>query len=242
MHAAYVRPGGVAQDLPAGFCDDLYEWCSQYGSRIDELEELLTENRIWKQRLVNVGVVTGAQAKAWGFTGVMLRGSGIPWDVRRNQPYAIYEDVDFDVPVGVNGDCYDRYVVRMEEMRQSLYIVQQCLNQMPSGPVKVDDRKIMPPSRTEMKESMEALIHHFKICSGGFAVPEGEVYVGVEAPKGEFGVAFVSDGGYKPYRCKVRAPGYHHLQGMNRMVQGHLLADVVTIIGTLDVVFGEIDR
>jgi NADH dehydrogenase I D subunit len=242
MHAAYVRPGGVAQDLPIGLCEDIYEFCAQFGSRIDELEELLTENRIWKQRLVDVGVVTADQAKAWGFTGVMLRGSGVPWDLRRNQPYETYDELDFDIPVGTTGDCYDRYCVRMEEIRQSLRIIEQSLNQMPLGPYRVDDRKIIAPSRSEIKDSMEALIHHFKIFTEGYHVPAGETYAAVEAPKGEFGVAIVSDGGSKPYRCKLRAPGYHHLQGMNRIAQGHLLADVVTIIGTLDVVFGEIDR
>ena len=242
MHAAYVRPGGVAQDLPLGLCDDIYAFIQQFGSRVDELEELLTENRIWKQRLVDIGVVTADQAKAWGFTGVLLRGSGVPWDLRRSQPYEVYDEIEFDIPVGKNGDCYDRYCIRVEEMRQSIRIIEQCLNMMPDGPVKADDHKITPPSRTEMKDSMEALIHHFKLYTEGYHVPAGETYAAVEAPKGEFGVMMVSDGSHRPYRCKFRAPGFHHLQGLNRMAQGHLLADVVTIIGTLDVVFGEIDR
>jgi NADH dehydrogenase (ubiquinone) Fe-S protein 2 len=242
MHAAYVRPGGVAQDLPLGLCDDIYDFIQQFPSRLDELEELLTENRIWKQRLVDIGVVTADQAKAFGFTGVLIRGSGIPWDLRRNQPYETYDELEFSIPVGKNGDCYDRYCIRVEEIRQSVRIIEQCLNQIPSGPVKVEDRKIIPPSRMEMKESMEALIHHFKLYSEGYHVPAGETYAAVEAPKGEFGVYMVSDGSNRPYRCKLRAPGFHHLQGLNEMAKGHLLADVVTIIGTLDVVFGEIDR
>ena len=242
MHAAYVRPGGVAQDLPLGLCDDIAEFTRQFSTRIDELEELLTENRIWKQRLVDVGIVTVEQAQAWGFTGVLLRGSGCAWDLRKHQPYEVYDELDFDIPVGTKGDCYDRYCIRVEEMRQSIRIIEQCLNQMPSGPYKTEDRKVVPPARSDMKHSMEALIHHFKLFSEGYHVPQGDAYAVVEAPKGEFGVHLVSDGSNRPYRCKLRAPGFHHLQALNRMAQGHMLADVVTIIGTLDVVFGEIDR
>jgi NADH dehydrogenase I D subunit len=242
MHAAYIRPGGVAQDIPMGLCEDIYKFNVQFSSRLDEVDEILTDNRIWKQRLVDVGIVTAEQAMDWGFTGVMLRGSGVKWDLRRNQPYDVYDKLDFDIPVGTKGDCYDRYLIRMEEMRQSIRIMQQCINQMPQGPVKIDDRKITPPSRSNMKQSMEALIHHFKLYSEGYNVPNGEAYVGVEAPKGEFGVYIVSDGSSKPYRCKLKAPGFVHLQGLDFMSKGHLLADVVTIIGTLDIVFGEVDR
>jgi NADH dehydrogenase (ubiquinone) Fe-S protein 2 len=242
MHAAYIRPGGVALDLPIGLCDDIHEFCDQYSSRIDEIEELLTHNRIWKQRLVDVGIVTAEQAKAWGFSGVMLRGSGVDWDLRKSQPYEIYDELEFDIPVGTKGDCYDRYNCRVEEMRQSLRIIQQCLNKMPEGPVRVDDHKVTPPSRIQMKDSMEALIHHFKLYTEGYHVPVGEVYAAVEAPKGEFGVFISSDGSNRPYRVKLRAPGYYHLQGLDFIAKGHLLADVVTIIGTLDIVFGEVDR
>nr|BDN85832.1 NADH dehydrogenase subunit 7 [Microheliella maris] len=242
LHAAYIRPGGVHLDLPLGLCDDIYNWCTTFASRIDEIEELLTNNRIWKQRLVDIGVVSAQTALDWGFTGVMLRGSGVPWDLRKTEPYEIYPELSFDIPVGTSGDCYDRYLCRMEEMRQSLNIIFQCLNKMPSGLVKVDDRKIVPPSRLDMKQSMEALIHHFKLYSESFTVPRGETYASVEAPKGEFGVYLVSDGTNRPYRCKIRAPGFAHLQGLDFMSRGHMLADVVTIIGTLDVVFGEVDR
>ncbi len=242
LHAAYIRPGGVSLDLPIGLCDDIYSFCEQFASRIDEMEELLTHNRIWKQRLVDIGVVTAEQAKAWGFSGVLLRGSGIDWDLRKSQPYEVYNELDFDVPVGINGDCYDRYNCRVEEMRQSLRIILQCLNKMPQGPVRVDDHKCTPPSRSQMKDSMEALIHHFKLYTEGYHVPVGEAYAAVEAPKGEFGVFIASDGSNRPYRAKLRAPGFHHLQGLDFMSKGHLLADVVTIIGTLDIVFGEVDR
>eukprot|EP00179_Madagascaria_erythrocladioides_P003932 CAMPEP_0198313532 /NCGR_PEP_ID=MMETSP1450-20131203/4520_1 /TAXON_ID=753684 ORGANISM="Madagascaria erythrocladiodes, Strain CCMP3234" /NCGR_SAMPLE_ID=MMETSP1450 /ASSEMBLY_ACC=CAM_ASM_001115 /LENGTH=467 /DNA_ID=CAMNT_0044016539 /DNA_START=60 /DNA_END=1463 /DNA_ORIENTATION=+ len=242
LHSAYVRPGGVASDIPIGLCDDIYTFCTQFVSRIDEMEELLTGNRIWRQRLVDIGVVTAKQALEWGFTGVMLRGSGVEWDLRKTQPYDAYGEVDFVVPVGVNGDCYDRYLCRMEEMRQSVDIIIQCLNQMPEGEVKVDDRKITPPSRTQMKQSMESLIHHFKLYSEGFSVPAGETYTAVEAPKGEFGVYLVSNGTNRPYKCHMRAPGFAHLQGLNMMSKGHMIADVVTIIGTQDIVFGEVDR
>eukprot|EP01139_Manchomonas_bermudensis_P007343 Amastigsp_a180525_11.p1 type:complete len:411 gc:universal Amastigsp_a180525_11:1336-104(-) len=242
LHAAYFRPGGVSQDIPLGLCDDIHAFLSQFASRLDEIEELLTNNRIWKQRLVDIGVVTGKQAIDWGFTGVMLRGSGIAWDLRKTQPYDVYHLMNFDVPVGTAGDCYDRYLIRVEEMRQSIRIMEQCINNMPLGDVKVYDHKITPPSRAVMKHSMEALIHHFKLFTEGFAVPAGETYTAVEAPKGEFGVYLVSDGSSKPYRCKIRAPGFAHLQGLDFMSKGHMIADVVTIIGTQDIVFGEVDR
>ncbi|CAG9466533.1 unnamed protein product [Pedinophyceae sp. YPF-701] len=242
MHAAYVRPGGVAQDLPIGLCEDIYRWASQFASRIDDMEEMLTDNRIWRQRTVGIGVVSADDALAWGFSGAMLRGSGVPWDLRRTQPYEVYDRMEFDVPVGYNGDCYDRYLCRTEEMRQSLRIIWQCLNEMPEGPVRIDDKKISMPSRRDTRTSMEALIHHFKLATEGFQVPPGEVYRAVEAPKGEFGIYFVSDGSSRPYRCKIRAPGFVHLQSLDMMSKGHLLADVVAIIGTQDVVFGEIDR
>ena len=242
MHAAYIRPGGVALDLPKGLLEDIYSFIIQFGSRVDELEELLTNNRIWKQRLVDVGVVSKRDALEWGFSGVMLRGSGVLWDLRKFQPYDIYHLMEFEVPVGLNGDCYDRYLIRVEEMRQSVSIISQCLNKIPDGLIKVDDNKISPPVREKMKSSMEALIHHFKLYSEGFYVPQGEAYTAVEAPKGEFGVYLVSDGSNRPYRCKIKAPGFNHLQGIDFMAKGHLLADVVTIIGTQDIVFGEVDR
>ena len=242
MHAAYVRPGGVAQDMPLGLSEDIYRFAQQFSSRIDEMEELLTSNRIWKQRLVDVGVVTAASALDWGFSGVMLRGSGLHWDLRKTQPYDAYPALDFSVPVGSCGDCYDRYLVRLEEMRQSVRIIMQCLNDMPNGMIKSNDRKLNPPSRSQMKQSMESLIHHFKLYTEGFAVPAGETYTAVEAPKGEFGVYLVSNGSNRPYRCKIRAPGFAHLQGLDVMSRNHMLADVVTIIGTQDIVFGEVDR
>ncbi|KAI8853230.1 nife hydrogenase-like protein [Chytridium lagenaria] len=242
MHAAYVRPGGVTLDVPIGLLEDIYKWALQFNGRVDELEEALTQNRIWKSRLIGVGKVTSQQALDWSFSGVMLRATGIPWDLRKEQPYDAYDKVDFDIPIGTNGDCYDRYLCRVEEMRQSLRIISQCLNQMPDGPVRVDDYKISPPPRAEMKESMEALIHHFKLYSEGYSVPAGETYTAIEAPKGEFGVYLVSDGSSRPYRCKIKAPGFAHLAGVDFMSRGHFLADAVTIIGTCDVVFGEIDR
>ena len=242
MHAAYIRPGGVAQDLPLGLSEDIYRFARQFASRIDEMEEMLTGNRIWKQRLVDIGVVTADQALDWGFSGVMLRGSGVAWDLRKTQPYDVYDRMDFQVPVGSRGDCYDRYLIRIEEMRQSLRIILQCLQEMPQGEIKVDDHKITPPSRTHMKTSMESLIHHFKLYTEGFSVPAGETYTAVEAPKGEFGVYLVSNGTNRPYRCKIRAPGFAHLQGIDFMAKNHMLADVVTIIGTQDIVFGELDR
>jgi NADH dehydrogenase (ubiquinone) Fe-S protein 2 len=242
MHAAYLRPGGVSQDIPLGLLDDIYLFIAQFGIRLDEIETMLTNNRIWKQRLVDIGIVSAKEALDWGFSGVMLRGSGIPWDLRVTQSYEIYDKVNFEVPVGTNGDCYDRYIIRVEEMRQSVRIIYQCLEQIPEGPIKVDNTKISPPSRSLMKQSMESLIHHFKFYTEGFIVPKGETYIGTEAPKGEFGVLLVSDNTNKPYRCKIKAPGFAHLQGLNFMVKGHLLADVVTIIGTQDIVFGEVDR
>jgi len=242
FHAAYIRPGGVAQDIPLGLCEDIFRFAEQFSSRIDELEELLTENRIWKQRLVGVGVITLEQALSWGLTGPLLRSTGYEWDLRKVQPYEVYNQLDFNIPLGKRGDCYDRYCIRIEEMRESLKIILQCLNLMPTGNVKTDQRKISVPSRAEMKTSMEALIHHFKLSSEGYSVPQGEVYAAVEHPKGEFGVSIISDGSNKPYRCKIKAPGFVHLQALDFMARGHLLADVVAIIGTLDVVFGEIDR
>jgi NADH dehydrogenase (ubiquinone) Fe-S protein 2 len=242
LHSAYVRPGGVSQDLPLGLCEDIHQFANHFIHRVDEMEEMLTGNRIWKQRLVDVGIVNYDDALAWGFSGVMLRGSGVSWDLRKNQPYEIYNELDFDVPIGTNGDCYDRYCIRMNEVRESIRIIQQCINNMPLGPIKVDDAKIAPPSRIDMKESMESLIHHFKFYTENFTVPAGETYTGVEAPKGEFGVFLVSNGTSNPYRCKIRAPGFFHIQGMNFMAKGHMLADIVTIIGTQDIVFGEVDR
>jgi len=242
FHAAYYRPGGVHQDLPAGLIDDVMAWTERFPQVIDDVEGLLTDNRIFKQRLVDIGVVSTEDALDWGFTGPMLRASGLPWDLRKAQPYMVYDRMDFDIPVGKNGDCYDRYLVRVEELRQSLKIVRQCCEQMPGGPHCSDDRKIVPPKRSEMKHSMEALIHHFKLYTEGFHVPEGETYTAVEAPKGEFGVYLVSDGSNKPYRCKIRAPGFAHLQAMDYVSRGHMLADSVAILGSMDIVFGEVDR
>jgi NADH dehydrogenase (ubiquinone) Fe-S protein 2 len=242
MHAAYVRPGGVSLDLPIGLMEDMHFFIKNYGTRIDEVEELLTGNRIWKQRLVDIGVVSAEQAENYGFSGVMLRGSGIEWDLRKTQPYDAYDKMEFDVPVGTRGDCYDRYLIRIEEMRQSLRIIEQCLNEMPEGEVRVDDAKISPPKRAEMKDSMESLIHHFKLYTEGYSVPAGSTYSAVEAPKGEFGVYLISDGTNKPYRCKIRAPGFAHLAALDLMCKGHMLADVVAMIGTQDIVFGEVDR
>ena len=242
MHASYVRPGGVALDLPQGLLDDIYSFIQQFSARIDEIEELLTHNRIWKQRLVDVAVVTYNTALLWGFTGVMLRGSGVSWDLRKDRPYEIYDQLAFNVPKGSVGDCYDRYLIRIQEMRESLSIIQQIINRIPEGSVKVCDSKYTAPSRGHMKNDMESLIHHFKYYTEGITVPKGQIYTAVEAPKGEFGVFLVSDGTAKPYRCKIRAPGFAHLQGLNEMAVGHMLADVVTIIGTQDIVFGEVDR
>ena len=242
MHAAYFRPGGVQSDLPAGLLFDIYLFKEQFKTRILEIEEMLTENRIWKQRLVDIGVVSLKNALNWGFSGVMLRGSGIEWDLRLSQPYEVYDNFFFKTTAGKNGDCYDRYLIRLFEIKQSILIIEQCLNQIPTGPIKSSDNKITPPSRFEMKSSMESLIHHFKYYSSGFNVLPNEIYIGTEAPKGEFGVYLVSNGSTKPYRCKIKAPGFAHLQALNLMSKGHLIADVVTIIGTQDIVFGEVDR
>lgn len=242
MHANYIRPGGVAADLPIGLLKDIATFCAQFGDRINEVEELLTGNRIWKQRLVNIGLVTYQQACDWGFSGVLLRGTGFTWDLRKSQPYEIYDKLAFDIPVGVNSDCYDRYVLRVDEMRQSLRLIVQCLHNMPNGIVKADDGKVTPPVRSEMKNSMEGLIHHFKLYTEGFSIKPTLCYSAVEAPKGEFGSFVVSDGTNKPYRCKIRAPGFFHLQGVDFMARDHLLTDLVAIIGTQDIVFGEVDR
>ncbi len=242
MHASYYRPGGVHQDLPAGLLDDIGAWAGKFPKVIADIDGLLTENRIFKQRLVDIGIVSAEDAADWGFTGPMLRASGVPWDLRKSQPYMVYDRMKFDIPTGRHGDCYDRYLVRMEEMRQSLRIVNQCIAEMPGGPATSDDRKITPPRREDMKHSMEALIHHFKLYTEGFHVPAGEVYAAVEAPKGEFGVYLVSDGGNRPYRCKIRAPGFAHLQAMEFCSRGHMLADTVAILGSMDIVFGEVDR
>lgn len=242
MHAAYIRPGGVSMDLPLGFLDDVYQFANQFNARLDEIEEMLTGNRIWKERLVDIGIVNAKKAVDWGFSGVMLRASGLPWDLRKTQPYEIYSELDFSIPVGNRGDCYDRYLIRIEEMRQSLNIIQQTLKLIPEGPIKNTSYKLNPPSRTEMKMSMEAVIHHFKMYTEGVVLPFGETYTATEAPKGEFGVYLVSNNTDKPYRCKIKAPGFGHLQALNEMSKGHMIADVVTIIGTQDIVFGEIDR
>uniref|UniRef100_UPI00315C512D NADH dehydrogenase subunit 7 n=1 Tax=Aeschynomene indica TaxID=48135 RepID=UPI00315C512D len=242
MHASFIRPGGVAQDLPLGLCRDIDSFTQQFASRIDELEEMSTGNRIWKQRLVDIGTVTAQQAKDWGFSGVMLRGPGVCWDSRRAAPYDVHDQSDPDVPVGTRGDRYDRYCIRIEEMRQSLRIIVQCPNQMPSGMIKADDRKLCPPSRCRMKLSMESSIHHFELYTEGFSVPAPSTYTAVEAPKGEFGVFLVSNGSNRPYRRKIRAPGSAHSQGLDSMSKHHMPADVVTIIGTQDIVSGEVDR
>ena len=242
LHAAYYRVGGVHQDMPAGMADDLLKWIDQFPKFIDDMETLLTENRIFKQRCVDIGIVSAEDAMAWGFTGPMLRGSGVAWDLRKAQPYDVYDEIDFDIPIGKNGDCYDRYLVRVEEMRQSLSIMKQCIEMMPDGPVLSEDGKVSPPRRGDMKQSMEALIHHFKLYTEGVHVPVGETYTAVEAPKGEFGVYLVADGTNKPYRCKIRAPGFAHLAAMDFMCKGHMLADSVAVLGSMDVVFGEIDR
>jgi NADH-quinone oxidoreductase subunit D len=244
MHANYFRVGGVRQDLPPKLIDDIEAWCQRFPKVLDDIEGLLTDNRIFKQRNVDIGVVTRQQAFAWGFTGVMLRGCNVAWDLRRNQPYECYDELEFDIPLGINGDCYDRYLCRVEEMRQSIRIMLQCTQRLKQTPglVLSDDHKVAPPRRGEMKRSMEALIHHFKLYTEGYHVPEGEVYAYVEAPKGEFGVYLVADGTNKPYRCKIRAPSYPHLAAMDWLCQGHMLADVSAVLGSLDIVFGEIDR
>jgi NADH-quinone oxidoreductase subunit D len=245
MHAAYFRVGGVHQDLPPQLLDDIETWCGTFPKTLDDLETLITENRIFKQRNVDIGVVSEEDAFRWGFSGVMVRGSGIAWDLRRAQPYETYPEYEFDIPIGKNGDCWDRYLCRMEEMRQSASIMKQAIAKLRAegpGPVMTTDGKVAPPRRAEMKGSMEALIHHFKLYTEGFKVPEGEVYVAVEAPKGEFGVYLIADGTNKPYKCKIRAPGYPHLQAMDWLCRGHMLADVSAVLGSLDIVFGEIDR
>jgi NADH-quinone oxidoreductase subunit D len=242
MHSAYIRPGGVALDLPVGLLGEIQTFACQFEEKIDNLENLLNDNRIFKQRLVDIGVVSLQQALDWGFSGPMLRGSGVAWDLRKNQPYEIYNELDFDIPIGKNGDSYDRYLIRVQEMRESLKIVKQCINKMPDGEVFCNDPKIAPPSKENMKQSMESLIAHFKLFTEGYKVPAGEVYSAVEAPKGEFGVYLIADGTSRPYRCRLRAPGFTHLQGLEFMTKGHMLADVVTIISTQDIVFGEIDR
>jgi NADH-quinone oxidoreductase subunit D len=242
LHANYFRVGGVHQDMPAGLAEDIYAFCESFPKVVDDLDELLTENRIFKQRNVDIGAFARKDAEAWGFTGVMLRSTGLAWDLRRAQPYECYSELDFKIPVGTKGDCYDRYLLRMEEMRQSTNIMKQCIEKMPPGPVISEDKKLVPPKRGEMKRSMEALIHHFKLYTEGYCVPAGEVYAAIEAPKGEFGVYLVADGTNKPYRCKIRAPSYWHLQGMDFLCKGHMLADVPSVLGSIDVVFGEIDR
>jgi len=242
MHSNYIRPGGVAQDLPDGLLEDIAVFNSQFLKQLADVETLLNNNRIWKQRLVGVGVVSQKQAMDWGFSGPMLRGSGIEWDLRKSNPYEVYGELDFDIPIGTQGDCYDRYLVRIEEMYQSVRIIDQCLQKIPKGSVKSLDSKITPPKRSEMKESMEAMINHFKLYTEGYDVPAGEAYGMVEAPKGEFGVYLYSDGSNKPYRCRIKAPGFAHLQGLDFMARGHLMADVVSIISSLDIVFGEVDR
>ncbi len=242
MHSAYIRPGGVYRDLPKGLLEDISRFLDQFESKIQDMEELLTDNRIFKQRLVDVCPVTKEQALEYGFTGPMLRSTGIEWDLRKSQPYEVYDELDFEIPVGKNGDCYDRYLIRVEEMRQSVHIIRQCIEKMPQGRVMVDNPKISPPDREEMKHSMEALINHFKLFTEGYHVPKGECYAYVEAPKGEFGVFLVADGSNKPYRCHMRATGFAHLQGLDFMIKNHSLADVPTAIATLDIVFGEVDR
>ena len=242
MHTAYFRPGGVHQDLPAGLLEDIATFCETFPQLIDDVETLLTDNRIFRQRSVDIGAVSLEDALDWGFSGPMLRASGAPWDLRKAQPYECYEDLEFDIPVGKKGDCFDRYLVRIEEMRQSIRIMRQCVERMPDGPVMTQDHKVTPPRRAEMKRSMEALIHHFKLYTEGFHVPAGETYTAVETPKGEFGVYLVADGTNKPYRCKIRPPAFVHLSAMDFMCRGHMLADSVAILGSLDIVFGEVDR
>lgn len=248
MHAAYIRPGGVASEISLGFLDDLFLFITNFNIRIDEIEEMLSSNRIWKERLINIGIVTAKDSLEWGFSGVMLRGSGIPWDLRKNNSYEIYDQIDFSIPVGTNGDCFDRYLIRIEEMRQSLVILEQCLSYVhktygnAAHSYKNLNSKITPPSRLEIKNSMESLIHHFKFYTEGLILSFGETYTATEAPKGEFGIYLISNESEKPYRCKIKAPGFGHLQSLNHMSKGHMIADIVTIIGTQDIVFGEIDR
>jgi NADH-quinone oxidoreductase subunit D len=242
LHANYFRAGGVHQDLPGNLDKDIAKFCNHFPKVIDDLETLLTDNRIFKQRNVDIGIVNKEDALDYSFSGVMLRGSGIPWDLRKSQPYECYNQLEFKIPVGKNGDCYDRYICRIEEMRESVKIINQCLSRMPKGPIKSPDGKITPPPKKEIKESMEALIHHFKLFTEGYRVDKDEIYTAVEAPKGEFGVYLISDGSNKPYKCKIRAPGFSHLQAMDYLIKGHMLADVPAVLGSLDIVFGEIDR
>ena len=242
LHANYFRAGGVHQDLPVGLSEDIIKFCSTFPKVLEDLENLLTDNRIFKQRNVDIGIVTKEEALEHSFSGVMLRGSGVAWDLRKSQPYDCYEKFNFKVPVGKNGDCYDRYLCRIEEMKQSVEIIKSCIKDLPAGPVKNIDAKITPPPKKDLKTSMESLIHHFKLFSEGYRVPSGEVYTAVEAPKGEFGVYLISDGTNKPYKCKIRAPGFYHLQAMNYLLKGHMLADVPAVLGSLDIVFGEVDR
>ncbi len=242
MHAAYFRPGGVARDLPAGLEQDIERYCGTLPRVIGDIEHLLNENRIFRQRTVDIGMISAEDAIDWGFSGPMLRSAGVPWDLRKSQPYDVYDRMEFDVPVGTTGDCFERYMCRIEEMRQSLRIIRQCLADMPTGPVGSTSPKIAPPPRADMKRSMEALIHHFKLFSEGYHVPEGETYRAVEAPKGEFGVFIVSDGSNRPYRCRIRAPGFLHLSATDHLCRGHMLADAAAIVGSMDIVFGEIDR
>ena len=242
MHSSYFRPGGVNNDLPKGLLNDIFIFCNQFNTRLDEIEELLTDNRIWKQRLVNIGKITAKDALNLGFSGVMLRGSGVLWDLRKTQPYEIYDKLDFDIPIGTNGDCFDRYLIRLEEMRQSIKIIFQIINNIPKGSIKINDEKIINPNRKLIKNSMESLIHHFKYFSENISLNKGETYTLIEAPKGEYGVYLVSNGTNKPYRCKIKSQGFVHLQALDFMCKNHMLADVVTIIGTQDIVFGEIDR
>ncbi|MBC92412.1 MAG: NADH-quinone oxidoreductase subunit D [Rhodospirillaceae bacterium] len=242
LHAAYFRPGGVHQDIPDNLASDIFEFCKTFPKFIDDMEELLTENRIFRQRTVDIGVITGDEAQDWGMSGPVLRASGIAWDLRKSQPYDVYDKLQFNVPIGKTGDCYARYLVRVAEMRESVSIIEQSLENMPNGPVIAENNKFVPPKRSEMKKSMEALIHHFKLYTEGYHVPAGETYTAVEAPKGEFGVYLVSDGTNRPYRCKIRAPGFAFMQAMNFLTKGHMLADVPAVIGSLDIVFGEVDR
>jgi len=242
LHAAYFRPGGVHQDIPDNLASDIFEFCKTFPKFIDDMEELLTENRIFRQRTVDIGVITGDEAQDWGMSGPVLRASGIAWDLRKSQPYDVYDKLQFNVPIGKTGDCYARYLVRVAEMRESVSIIEQSLENMPNGPVVAENNKFVPPKRSEMKKSMEALIHHFKLYTEGYHVPAGETYTAVEAPKGEFGVYLVSDGTNRPYRCKIRAPGFAFMQAMNFLTKGHMLADVPAVIGSLDIVFGEVDR
>ncbi|MBX9976706.1 MAG: NADH-quinone oxidoreductase subunit D [Alphaproteobacteria bacterium] len=242
LHAAYFRPGGVHQDLPDGLLEDIMVFCDPFLQIVDDMEAVVTHNRIFKQRTVDVGNVTKDQAIEWGFTGPMLRASGVPWDLRKSQSYEIYDELDFDIPIGLHGDCYDRYLVRVAEMRESIKLVRQCIERMPDGPISANNPKVVPPKRADMKSSMEALIHHFKLYTEGFHVPAGEVYTAVEAPKGEFGVYLVADGSNRPYKCKIRAPGFPFLQATDWICKGYMVSDIVAIVGSMDIVFGEIDR